>query len=396
MNTFEIKKGYFTIWDGKTKYDYHVDSDHNYEKLDDPEFIYQYLVKENVSQEDIIDIMLKNLHKKRIIKIHHLNYKSLCVTLIGDRGSGKSAGATQIVSVDGLLAGRKVVSNMPIIFKVRYKDAEKIFQTEDLDAVTMLDFNDFETNYEDCWILIDETNIDIADALRSTSNQSLFFTNILQQMRHRKLDFCFTTQNENFMPWRARWQTDIYIKCFDIAMISSTYPRISEIGRKSRWQLYDNSGLVTPSLYKDIFKKLDNELKPYKIVTAWNTPFWNCYSTDLMQRSEKLKLKSTGEKRVLNTSAFEPVADKYNIPIDLLMNSINFDNERIEKKELWDKLGIIDDITMQRRIGKLYKQMNIITTDSHGSRYCIFPSKLETLRNITNTTLGMELEEFNG
>jgi len=394
MNIFEIKKGYFTIWDGKTKYDYHVDHEHNYKNIEDPEFIYQFAVNKGMSQDETIDLILKYVHRKRIVKIGHLNNISLCIALIGNRGSGKSVGATQIVVIDGLLAGRKVVSNMPISLKVKYKDAEKVFETDDLDAVTMLDFNDFENNYEDCWILIDETNINIADAYRSTSNQSLFFTNLLQQMRHRNLDFCFTTQSEMFLPYRARWQADIFIKCSDLAMASTIYPRSEDIGRKSRWQLYDYSGLLTSSLIKDDDKRI-SELKPYATKIVWNTPFWNCYSTELMQRWDKLNLKTSGEKRKVNTSNFETIADKFKIPVDLLMNSINFENNKIDKKELWQTLNISEDITMQRRISKMYKKINIDTINGTYKRYFLFPSKLDILRNITNISLAIELEEYN-
>jgi len=394
MNIFEIKKGYFTIWDGKTKYDYHVDHEHNYKNIEDPEFIYQFAVNKGMSQDETIDLILKYVHRKRIVKIGHLNNISLCIALIGNRGSGKSVGATQIVVIDGLLAGRKVVSNMPISLKVKYKDAEKVFETDDLDAVTMLDFNDFENNYEDCWILIDETNINIADAYRSTSNQSLFFTNLLQQMRHRNLDFCFTTQSEMFLPPRARWQADIFIKCSDLAMASTIYPRSEDIGRKSRWQLYDYSGLLTSSLIKDDDKRI-SELKPYATKIVWNTPFWNCYSTELMQRWDKLNLKTSGEKRDVNTSNFETIADKFKIPVDLLMNSINFENNKIDKKELWQTLNISEDITMQRRISKMYKKINIDTINGTYKRYFLFPSKLDILRNITNISLAIELEEYN-
>ena len=394
MNTFEIKKGYFTIWDGKTKYDYHVDHNHNYDNIEDPEFIYQFAINKGLTQEQTIDLILKYVHRKRIVKIGHLANISLCIALIGHRGSGKSVGATQIVVIDGLLALRKVVSNMPISLKVRYKDAEKVFETENLDAVTMLDFNDFENNYQDCWIIIDETNVDIADSYRSTSNQSLFFTHMLQQMRHRKLDFCFTTQSEMFLPSRARWQTDVFIKCSDLAMTSTLYPNEKDIGRKIRWQLYDFSGLLTSSLIKDDDKKV-SELKPYATKVVWNTPFWNCYSTELMQRWDKLNLKTTGQKRNVNTSNFDAIADRFNIPIDLFMKSINFDGDKFQKHELWQKLDIVENITMQRRISKMYKSINVDTLKTALNRYFLFPSKIDILRNITNMSLEMQLEDFN-
>lgn len=390
MNTFEIKKGYFRVYDGKTSYDYHVDSNHDYSGLLDPEYIYGIAVNKGLSSEETIDLMLKYLHKRRIVKVHHLINMSICVTLIGNRGSGKSVGGTHICVVDGLLAGRKVVSNLPIALKVRYKDAEKTYESVDLDAVTMLDFNDFDTNYEDCWIFIDETNVDIADSQRSTSNQALFFSHILQQMRKRKLDFIFTTQSETFLPSRARWQTDIFIKCSDLAMTSTIYPKVHDIGRKSRWQLYDFSGMLTNALGRYDEKKV-SEFKPYASKIVWNVPFWNCYSTELMQRWDKLKLKTTGKKNVI-PGFFDSVAERFNISSELLLKAIGESNCKVPRSELWEKLGVVGDKSAQINIGKLYKKLEIESFHtSRGNEY-LFPPQSEILRRIGELTFESELE----
>jgi len=393
MNTFEIKKGYFTIWDGKTKYDYHVGHIHNYDDVPEPEYIYELAIDKGLPEEEIIDLMLKFIHKKRIAKIGYFVNSNICIALIGPRGSGKSVGATQIGVVDGLLAGRKVISNMPIQIKVKYKDAEKIFETENLDMVTMLDFNDFDTNYQDCWILIDETNVSIADSQRTMSNQSLFFSHVLQQMRHRKLDFIFTTQSEMFLPYRARFQTDIIIKCRDIAMEKSLNPRPNDLGRKSHWRLYDYSGIFPSSLIHSEDKKI-NELKPYAKIIAWNTPFWNCYSTELMQRWDKLKLKTTGKKLPDSNGMIAKLAELYKLPLDITTRAIDFDNERLTRKEVW---AIIGNNGHSEKIGTMYAGIGVVTVSSTGgNRDYLFPEKKELYRNIAELLIEKEVLSLNG
>jgi len=398
MNVFEIKEGYFTVWDGKTKYNYEVEPGASNDKFKFTlDAIYLYCQLKGMTGEETIDYMLRHFHKRRIIKVGHLVGLSLCWVFIGVRGSGKSVGATQVAVIDGLLAGRKVVSNMPIQVKVKYKDAEKVFETEDLDAVSMLDINEFNDNYEDCMIVIDESNLNIADAMRSTTNQALYFGMILQQMRHRKLDFVMTTQDEGFNTKRARTQVDLYIRCKDKAMVKNNgtfiRPKIDDLGRKSEWSLYDMSGVITGEIKRSDTRT--QEISSYKQLIVWNTPFWNCYSTELMQKWEKIRLNTTGEKRSINTSYFDSASERFNIPVDLLIASIDFNNERILKDEIWEKLTIEDNITMKRRIGKLYTQIGINTIKSNSQRYFIYPSKLEIVRNLKSAAIEHEMEKMN-
>lgn len=396
MVTFEIQPGYFLIWDGKTKYPYRVHGGNPRDYPLEPDFIYGLAVKNDLSESETIDLMLKYLHKRRMVKIGHLAGLSLCVALIGVRGSGKSVGATQIAVVDGLLAGRKVVSNMPIQIKVKYRDAEKVFETEDLDVVSMLDINDFNENYEDCWIVVDESNINIADAYRSTTNQAMFFGMILQQMRHRKLDFLFTTQTEDMNTSRVRGQIDIYISCRDYAMISKNgeiaRPRIHDLGRKSRWELYDMSGIVTGEVKRS--DRRTHEIQSYGRKVVWNTPFWNCYSTDLMQRWEKHKF---GQKKeaVGNFDAdyLMDLANRQSVAIKAVINAIRMNLTEIKKSDLWKVCQIEGDRSSQTMVGSfLTGQLNIATKHGTGGDFYVFPSQAEIIKRLSEIGFEVEIE----
>lgn len=396
MNVFEIKKGYFRIYDGKTAYNYHVDQNHDYSKLREPDVWYWYAKRQGMTGEETIDLMLKMLHVRRIVKVRWLRGLSLCVALIGSRGSGKSVGAAQIACVDGLLAGRRVVSNMPIRIKVKYRDCEKVLETDDLDAAMMLDINEFNDNYQDCMIVVDETNLAIADSQRSTSNQALFFSYILQQMRHRKLDFIFATQSESFQTNRVRFQTDIYIACRDMAMISQNgefiNPDVSALGRKSEWRLYDMSGLIMGEVLKAEDMRT-NQVKWYDKKVVWNVPFWNCYSTELMQQRRKLNLKQqNGEKDLdYDNEYLEQLVRRYKSPVKMVLNVINMGVDRMSKSDVWSALGIAKDRAMQTTIGTLLTNLGCQTVGGARGKDYIFPARDEIMSKLSG--LGMYIEE---
>lgn len=393
MNIFEIKKGHFKVYDGKTAYLYHVDEDHNYAKLLNPDVWYWYALRIGLSESETIDLLLRMEHVRRILKVKWLRQLPLCVALIGPRGSGKSVGAAQIVVIDGLLAGRRVVSNMPIQIKVRYRDIEKVFETEDLDAVMMLDVNEFNENYQDCMIVVDETNVYLADAQRSTSNQALFFSYILQQMRKRKLDFIFTTQSEAFQTSRVRFQTDLYIKCRDLAMVPKMgeafiNPDPDELGHKSEWTLYDMSGVIVG----DILQGHDyrtNQIDWYAKKLVWNTPFWGCYSSELLQRREKIKLNNASQSTnyTYDEDYVAELARRYNAPAQMLQRLAGQNIKRMQKAELWQSLGIGDDHSMKVKIGRILKQLGCESLNRGKGNEYILPTQERMLAKLTELGL---------
>lgn len=392
MNTFEINKGYFRVLDGKTAYNLHVDDNRDYSNLPEPEYIYLKCQDKGLPGDRTIDVMLKFIHRRRIFKGDWLGDLDLCIALIGPRGSGKSVGATGIAVLDGLLAGRRVISNMPIAVKVRYKDCEKVFQTEDLDAAMMLDINEFNDNYFNCMIVVDEANVFIADSYRSTSNQSLFFSYILQQMRHRQLDFIFTTQNEAWQTSRVRFQTDFYVRCRDEAMLVEGKPKKEDIGRKSRWELFDMSGLVTGDVLSTDFRS--NKVPPYNELTFWNVPFWNCYSTELMQRRDKFNLaQKQADDTTFDESHLKAIAERYNVPSQAILQAVNMGIERIQKSELWEMFGIPGDRSKQIKIGRILSELGCKTIHGTNEYEYIFPTQADMIKKLADMGISINIKE---
>lgn len=388
MNTFEINKGCFRVYFNDTAETLYVDEHRDFTGLPEPDLLYQVLKERGFSQERIIDVMLKILHTRRIFKGGWLNKLSLCIALIGPRGSGKSVGLTGIVVLDGLLAGRRVISNMPVAVNVRYRDCEKVFRTEDLDASMMLNENEFNANYYDALIAIDEVNTYVADSQRTMSNQSFFFANILQQMRHRKLDFIFTTQSESMNTNRVRFQTDFYIQCRDAAMFHGQ-PSANDIGRKSHWKIHDMSGLVTGEvMHKDA---RTYAVPPFTEKIFWNTPFWECYDTQQMQKREKHIAKKPGNGHVdgIDIEKLESLKATYERPVDLISKAIDLGMDRIEKKQLWETLGISGNQSMQTKIGHAMNELGCKTITGTRGREYVFPSQDEMKKNLA--MMGLEL-----
>lgn len=346
MQTFEINRGYFTIWDGKTKYDYHVLADHNYDGIPEPEVIYEYAKRKGLNQEQIIDLLLSFCHRDRIFKFGYLADLSLVVGFVGPRGSGKSCGAAGYAIVDYMLAGKTVWSNMLIEFKVKYKDCEKIFRSEPLDKASLMDINDFENKYADGLIMIDELNIEIGDARRSMSNQMLWFDFMLQEVRKRKMNICYQLQAEEWAGSRSRWQTDIYVGCIDYAFLNGK-PKKENIGRFSRWKLYDMSGIITGEIkFADGFHK---KVQHFNQIKFWNTPFWNAYDTTQMQVYQKFdpsKVKRENGGYEVDKDAFEALTSRYlsnpEVPAVLLEMVNRYANESMLRSDIYKVLSIED------------------------------------------------------
>ncbi len=389
MNEFEIKKGYFKVHYRGTSDNLHVPERRDYSHLLDPEGLYVACKLLGKTPEKTIDIMLRNLHRGRYFDGDWLGNMSLCIAFVGKRGSGKSVGMTGMAIMDGLLAGRRVVSNLPIAVKVKYGDCEKVFQTEELDPAFLLDENEFNKNYYDCLIAIDEVNTYIADAQRTMNSQAFTFSNILQQMRHRKLSFIFTTQSEDFNTNRTRFQTDFYISCRDASMMDGQ-PEKKEIGRKTEWRYYDMTGLKTGDVLEADTRT--NKVPPFQTRTFWNTPYWDCYSTELMQERKKYqKPKETREALEFDAARIEEMKVEFLAPVQIITNVIDMGMDRVVKADLWQMLNITGDHAMISRVGRIMKKLGCETADGTNGRAYELPPKKVMKKNMAK--LGLEIQK---
>lgn len=375
MNEFEIKQGYFTVWDGKTTYDIYLnDKKHDY--LPEPDKIYDLCRKRGYSSGKIIDIMLKFFHVDRLIKSGYLHDLSMVVGFVGPRGSGKSVGAVAYAIYDFLLDGKRVWSNMPIEVTVKYRDCRKIFRSESLDKEALMDINAFENSFADGLIVIDELNIEVGDSRRQMSNQMLWFDFMLQEVRKRKMNICYQLQSEEWAGSRSRWQTDLYIVCRDKAFLDG-HPSPNDIGRQSRWRIHDMSGIVTGDIRYS--EKNRNKVDYYQELYFWNTPFWNCYDTEKMQRYEKFdpskKSDLESEHLTIDERTFSALTTSYGVIPELVLRVLDSLSGRILRREVWNVLQISDRAT-QTQVGTLLHSLGATDfRNSAGERGYILPDK---------------------
>lgn len=381
MVVFELKPGYFRIHDGKTAYNVYVNDKRDFSDLPDMEKVYQVCKYRKMDDDEIIDTLLRVYHTQRLFKQDYLEDLSLVFGLIGPRGSGKSVGGAAIAVIDFLLTGKVVWSNMNIELVVAYRSTtdnrviSKLFSSQPLDKAALMDINDFESQFANGLIMIDEVNIEIGDSRRSMANSMVFFDYMLQEIRKRKMNILYQLQSEQWSGGRLRWQTDIYIICRDSSFISGK-PSKESIGRFSKWSIHDMSGIITGELKYN--PRIRDRIDPYKTITFWNTPFWNTYSTAQLQRHQKFDPTKVDKvlndtELVINSEEFAKLTTSYNVLPEMVMRLINTGMVQTTRDDIWRILGIEDHST-KTKVGQLLKQLGCEDyRQSDGQRGYRFP-----------------------
>ena len=276
----------------------------------------------------------------------NLRGRSLVLGFVGPRGSGKSVGAARTVILEHMLRGKKVWSNMEIGFNLINNGTSRIVKSIPLDRLTM---EELDKVYTDGIIYCDEVNL-MMEARRSMSQENLMFSYILQQLRKRRLTIIWSAQSEQHCDDRLRFQSDIIISCADISI---TNPKCG-IGELSKWMAYDFSGIVKGKSHHNT-----KDMLFYEGVES-NKPFWNSYNTWEIQ-DVKAASKQDEQQEEAELIAAEIATE---------MKAGLF---RIHRRELWKKYDLLDDRSMQVRIGKLLSGRHgiIKENDNPTSRYYV-------------------------
>lgn len=339
----------FCGWLGEEKPEYNF--------LPDMDYVYEKLKAKDCTDEQIIDLMVKMYHKQRLIRGDYLEDRSLVIGLVGNAGAGKSCGAAAITIYDYLLAGVPVFSNMDVRCTVRYREAEKTFQTKVIDDNALLEFQNWETLYHDVAVFIDEINMCFGDARRSMSNRNLEFADLLQQRRKRGLNIIYTVQDEHWMDARARFATDIFITCVDMAYLQNATPKRGELGRKSRWRVNDFSGIVTGPDWVN-----DHGTCCFFEGEFLNTAFWHSYDTrQLQQRTSKRKNGDDAEDMVTVRDGAElaNLKEKYKLGRKVYNDLAKLGIEKLTTTKIWELCDCKDNRTMQSKIGRDLAALNV-------------------------------------
>lgn len=362
MLEITLAKGYFVSREGKRRvvvpitdiespvlYDYHIGR--HVSRLPDIELVYRQLVCEGKTEENIIQTLLCLYLPIKVFRLGPFERMQLVIGFVGSRGSGKSCGMAAIAILEWLLRGQRVWSNMPIGIKVKYGDCQKVFTSEPLEQLDLLDL---EGGLYGGLAVVDEANMSVAEANRASSSANLDFSYAIQQIRKRGLSVLWTCQGFGWVDNRLRWQTDFVVTCRDEYLINA-HP--DGLGARSEWRVSDLSGMTGrfgPDYALD--HRYINQFEVARVIFR-NKPFWGSYDTGLLQGSEsyirKYKLAKAGQTREFEHQLVEARQK----PAQGIVNSLLEQGiEEFLARDLWEKYGITDNRPMQTQIGSLLQE----------------------------------------
>lgn len=286
----------------------------------------------------IIDGKTQYIVKQPIFSLksyRQLKRRSIITGLVGPRGSGKSVGAVRLAIIDYFLTGIKNVwSNMDIGFTLERDGVKKEFHSQ---PIHKLDLIELDRVYDKGLLVVDEVNMEIAEARRSSSKGSLAFSYILQQLRKRELDIIWTAQSEMDCDSRLRRQTDVFLKCSDKSLES---PRCG-MGELSDYICYDYAGLINKDLPDAHFNGV------FKNTVIWNKPWWNAYSTYQLQG-------------IANEVA-EQKQEVVNPIIKEIVTLVKESEQPIPKRIVWARWAI-RTFTDRQRLARLLAEQGVTST----------------------------------
>ncbi len=215
------------------------------------------------------------------------------------------------------------------------------------------------------------------DALRAMSYENLMFSYLMQQLRKRHLNLIYTVQSEMWGDDRLRWQTSLFIKCSDAAYFGGM-PKPGELGRKSRWTIYDLSGVIrgdTGSFY-------DRSKDPLTAATVFkgdfhNTPFWHSYDTEQLQVGHDYESPDTGgDISIKDTESLATLKEKYAEAQAVIDQVMEYDLGEVPCSNIWQILGIENDRSLQTKVGSQLQQLGVTKFYGPGNKnYYRFPPK---------------------
>lgn len=240
---------------------------------------------------------LEKIHRKlidkftgRIIVSPHLN-PDWKIGFIGEPGDCKTISATKLTIRDFMLHGIPCYSNMHIKVTVRISDdnpllqkwglpgGEVIYETNEFDKYALFRFDE---RFRKSVIFVDEINLEMAEARRSSSNLNLNTNKVGQELRHLEAALIFTVINEMWVDGRIRELTNVFFRTQDTALDAENLALKKTPGEVARLMMYPMSRKINGQTYYQNQKAFG----PYYLYVR---DMWSAYDTLEIQASEALK-----------------------------------------------------------------------------------------------------------
>lgn len=235
---------------------------------------------------------------RALLRRFHLN-RDWIFGFVGERGSGKSLGGANIAVRDFAMNGEPLWSNMQIGLSVDVTDdlAHSFgidgglvsYRSEYLDKQSFLAL---DSRYEGGCLFFDEFNLEYGEARRSSANVNLLTDRAIQQLRKLQCGLIYTVLNEMYVDTRIRDNTDVFIRCSDVAFKPENLRQKMRQGVQFEWYLYP----MTPKMvgYGQTYADTGKPIGPIQVTMGH---LWG--SIDTYERQAEGRMKYTDAKELL-------------------------------------------------------------------------------------------------
>lgn len=246
-----------------------------------------------VSLEDIVKHTVRALFRR-----YHLN-RDWIIGLVGDRGSGKSLGGANVAIRDFAMNDEPLWSNMRIGLGVDVSESlagqfgvERglvVYQSEHIEKQAFLSLDE---RYEGGCLFFDEFNLEYGEARRSSANVNLMTDRAIQQLRKMQCGLIYTVLNEMYVDTRIRENTDLFIRCSDVAFKPENLRQKMRQGVQFEWLLYPMTAKLFG--YGQTYPDTNKPVGPIQVTMGY---LWD--SIDTYERQAAGKMKYTDSKELL-------------------------------------------------------------------------------------------------
>jgi len=209
--------------------------------------------KKLVTKEDVLKRIIA-LNFDYVLYHKHLG-RECVIGYIGDRGGGKSAGSATYGFINFMLDDLPVWSNMLIQYGIEVSNnlareatggllktgGKIIYKSIPLDKAALLRLDD---TYRDGCLVIEEINVQFANARRFMANTNIDFNEVCQQLRKFNTSLAYNVIDEMFVDSQLRALTDIFVKTHDKAFELNNMVHHTQKGNDFSWRVYPWTGYL--------------------------------------------------------------------------------------------------------------------------------------------------------
>lgn len=235
---------------------------------------------------------------RALIRRYHLN-RDWIIGLVGERGSGKSIGGSNIAIRDFGLNGEPIWSNMDIGLGIAV--SEEMASPFNLESglvvcksehIEKQAFLALDSRYEGGCFFFDEFNLEYGESRRSSANVNLMTDRAIQQLRKLQSGLIYTVLNEMYVDSRIRENTDLFIRCSDVAFKPENLQQGMTQGVQFEWLLYPMTAKVAGAGHT--FADTGKPIGPVQITMGY---LWG--SIDTYERQAAGRTSYTDKKELL-------------------------------------------------------------------------------------------------